>query len=390
VVWAKGTGYGHGQRSSSATWDAKASKAAQEAQDAELQECLSILACSLSWQLCDGGAASSAAPDAPSTSGRTGAAEAERHRIPMQQLLGIVRDSVLVPYLAMQLANASFSDMGSRVKYFGALLQVGGRAGGRAGGWLLLLLRQLRSLGRLLGGQGGGGLRFGSRKGFWGASLLLGLCAVIAPLPHPPGNCGTAPVLAQRRGAAAPNQAPDPAHPAAHHPQVLKHLTRREAREALTLPVRGRAALAASLFKLLPSARRYQSAMASISSAAADGSQPGGSSSRMPQATTAEEQALAEAHETLLLADMVVAMCSGMEGMGITAAMAAGPAAAAPSGRVTRSQQAAQQQQRPAQQSYIEALAGLKVGARLPLASHDGAAMPALLQLRLLSQSFHK
>jgi hypothetical protein len=327
VVWAKGTGYGYGQRSSTAVWDAKASKAAQEAQDAELEECLSILGSSLAWQLegaSGGGGGSSAAADAPSTSGSGAAAEGARHRMPLQQLLATVRDSVLLPYLSMQLATASFSDMGSRVKYFGALLQVGGRGGRAAAG-----------------------------------------------LATPPaaGPCGVA-CGASPRSPARPPSSPPCALPT---PQVLQQLARKETREVLTLTARGRANLAASLFKLLPSARRYHTAMASIGPAAAVAGPAAGappsssSSSRTPPPSSSEEQALAEAHETLVLADAVISMCSSMEGMGITAASASASglaAAAAPTGRVTRSQQAAAQLQRPAQLTYIEALSPHKVRRR--------------------------
>lgn len=144
--------------------------------------------------------------------------------------------------------------------------------------------------------------------------------------------------------------------------------------ELLTMSVPGRNTnLASALYKLLPSAKRYKTAMSAMAATtAAQPTLPVPSSSVVHPAATAEEAALAEAQATLVLADMVADMCSKLEGMGITAAAAttaaggqAAPAAAGSGRPNTRSQAAQRQpaaQQAPVVQDYVEALTPLKVG----------------------------
>ncbi len=153
-------------------------------------------------------------------------------------------------------------------------------------------------------------------------------------------------------------------------------MTCQDMAELLTMSVPGRNTnLASALYKLLPSAKRYKTAMSAMATTTA--AQPAllvPSSSMVHPAATAEEAALAEAQATLVLADMVADMCSKLEAMGTTAAAAtaaaggqAAPAAAGSSRPNTRSQAAQRQpaaQQAPVGQDYVEALTPLKVGGR--------------------------
>ncbi len=155
---------------------------------------------------------------------------------------------------------------------------------------------------------------------------------------------------------------------------MAQQVTCQEMVELLRIPVPGRSTnLASALYKLLPGAKRYKTAMSAMTSTTVQ--QPPialPSSSSVPPLPTSEELALAEAQDTLVLVDMVADMCSKLESMGITAtvatAAAGGQAAAAAGGSSrpnTRSQAAQRQtaaQAGPVPQEYMEALTPLKVG----------------------------
>lgn len=140
TVWARGTGYGSGDRSNQdPVWDARASEAAQRARDEELRALLESLASHISYDLelrdamqLDGLSCSSSdtgcPPPEPKCSAQLGTlVEDSQHQVvapDATECLSALASSCLMAFLVQELKAASFTDMCSRVAFYLGLLRI--------------------------------------------------------------------------------------------------------------------------------------------------------------------------------------------------------------------------------------------------------------------------
>jgi baculoviral IAP repeat-containing protein 6 len=116
TFWAQGTGYGFGHRAG-AVWDAKASAAAQEAQDAQLRAVLEEVADALEAELRAGGGGGGGKKSSKGKSeGDNGGSGGG--------WLAAAAQSVLVPFVAEQLRGSSLQEMLSRVGFYSQVLRI--------------------------------------------------------------------------------------------------------------------------------------------------------------------------------------------------------------------------------------------------------------------------